>query len=495
MSTSTTIINTDIQFRLSGGVNNGNPALSIGGPMSQVKPGDLDASSGVSGELWDFVPLSEATTGLPAEFRCVYIYNGNQTGVKLVNAFLWFDSLNTDSNISNSVGLDPSGLNGTAQTIPDEQTAPIGVVFTQPKTKHSGLSLGTMSAGAFYPIWLKRQIAAGSTPFFQDSFIIRVEGEPPAAGLPPPPGPPGSPPPPPPPPPGTGGGGPDFGFAAAGKWSCNSAAQANVNNIIARLTSTPPLGVFVPGGDISYTADPTCWFNMTSRIDHITHITLGTMEQDTELGAQPAILNNWLSHYALQSTFYSFDFNDVHFLMLNTEIPFDTSSAQYRFAVSDLTAASTKSSIDWVVVRSHQPMYSAGGNGDVNGFNHLNWASTYGPLFDAYQVDLVIQVHPRNYQRTLPVRFNSATPSTPTVMSGISGNNYTNPNGVIYIVAGTGGHVLDTGTITSLPYMAFTQNTSNGYLYITITQNGSLMTGSFYNTSNNAIDKFTITKT
>lgn len=493
MSTSTTILGADIQYRMSGGANNGNPANSIGGPISLVEPGELNLTNGVMGALWDFVPLSEATAGLAAEFRCIYAYNANENGVKLVNAILWFEGLNKDSNIINSIGLDPSGLNGTAQTIANETTAPVGVTFVQPTTKHTGLSLGTMSAGSFYPFWLKRQIQASSTPFFQDSFRLRIEGEPPAAGLPPPPGPPGSPPPP-PPPPGSGGSGGDFGFAAAAKWSCNTAAQTNVTNIINRLKTTPPLGPFIPGGDIAYTIDPTCWFNMTSAIDHQTHITLGTMEQDTELGTQPAILNNWLHHYSITSTYYSFDFNDVHFLILNTEIPFDTTTPQYNFAALDLAKASTNSNIDWIVVRYHQPMYSAGGNGDVNGFNHLNWASTYGPLFDTYMVDLVIQGHPRNYQRTLPVKFTPGTPSTPTVMSGITGNDYTNPNGVIYLVVGTGGHNLDTGTLTSLPYIASSQNTSNGYLYVTITQTGSLMTGSFYNTSNNVIDKFTITK-
>lgn len=492
--------NSDIDFRLSGGANNGDPTKSIGGAISLVKSGDLIPVSGIMGALWDFVPLSEAQTGLPAEYRCIYAYNKNPNGQSIQNATLWFEALNTDSNITNMIGLDPAGLNGTAQTIPNETTAPTGVVFSQPKKRANGLVLGNMSAGSFYPFWLQRTIAPGSALFYQDYYLLRVEGEPKGTALPPPSPPPGSPPspgsppgsPPPPPPPGVTG---DFGFAAAGKWSCDAQAQVNITNIINRLSGTPPLQLFLPGGDISYTADPTCWFNMTSRIDHKTHITLGTMENDIELGAQPGILNTWMNHYSLNSQFYSFDFLDVHFMMLSTEIPYDTTTNQYKFAVADLTKASTNSAIDWIVVRCHQPMYSAGGRGDVNGFSNATWASIYGPLFDQYGVDLVIQAHPRNFQRTYPVKFNTTTPSTPIIATGTTGiNDYNNPAGTIYIIAGTGGHSLDTSPLTTLPHFAYTNNTDNGYLFVTITNNGTVMKGNFYNIQNNVIDKFSITK-
>jgi len=253
--------------------------------------------------------------------------------------------------------------------------------------------------------------------------------------------------------------------------------------------------IFLPGGDIAWTIDPTCWFNLTTKIDHKTHITLGTMENDTELGSQPAILNVWLNHYALHSQYYSFDYLDVHFLMLSTEIPYDTTSTQYAFAVADLTHASTNSAIDWIVVRTHQPMYSVGGRGDVNNYNHLNFITTYGPLFDQH-VNLVISAHPRNYQRTFPVLTNPTTPSTPIPdQYSLGTSDYSNPQGTIYINAGTGGHSLDTLPFTTQPYVVFTNNTDNGYLYITITNAGTVMKGTFYNLLNNAIDKFSITQT
>lgn len=493
MSSVTGLAKSDIVYRMSGGANNGNPANSIGGAISLVGPGNLNLSNGIMGSLWDFVPLSEAQTGLAAEYRCIYAMNNNQNGVSLVNAKLFYQALNTDSQIINMMGIDPAGLNGTAQTIANETTAPINVVFSQPITKDTGIPLGTIPAGQFYPFWLSRQILPNAVPAYQDNFIIRVEGEPPSAGLPPPPGPPGSPPPP-PPPPGTGGGG-DFGFAAAGKWSCDTAATTNVNNIIARQTNTPPMQLLLAGGDIAYTQDPTCWFNLTSKIDAKTHITFGTMENDTELGSQPAILNNWLHHYSLSQQYYSFDFNDVHFLIMSTEIPFDTSSLQYAFVNKDLIAASANSAIDWIIVRIHQSLYSVGGAGDVNKFNHLNFITTYGQLFETHGVDLVISAHPRNYQRTLPILTNQTSPAMPTIGMGITtaSSDYTNPQGIIYINVGTGGRVLDTGTITPQPYTVFTDNLDNGYLYITITQNGSLLKGTFYNISNISTDKFSIT--
>jgi len=203
-----------------------------------------------------------------------------------------------------------------------------------------------------------------------------------------------------------------------------------------------------------------------------------------------------LNHYGLTSTYYSFDYNDVHFLMMNTEIAYGLTSLQYSFVSRDLQAASLNPSIDWIVVRMHQPMYSAGGRGDVNGFNHSTFAQVYGPLFDKYKVDLVIAAHPRNVQITAPIKYNVTTPSTPTIDPASAGtNDYTNPLGTVYAIVGTGGASLDSSTLTSPPYFKYLNNSTLGYLYCTITQSGTLMKGTFYNLSNNNAYSFSITKT
>ncbi|MCX6132759.1 MAG: metallophosphoesterase [Ignavibacteriales bacterium] len=58
--------------------------------------------------------------------------------------------------------------------------------------------------------------------------------------------------------------------------------------------------------------------------------------------------------------YYSFDYGDMHVLVLNNEIPYYEGSLQYRFAEHDLSSA-TKA---WKVVINHRPGYCAGGHGE-----------------------------------------------------------------------------------------------------------------------------------
>jgi predicted phosphodiesterase len=58
--------------------------------------------------------------------------------------------------------------------------------------------------------------------------------------------------------------------------------------------------------------------------------------------------------------YYSFDYGDMHVLVLNNEVPYYEGSLQYRFAERDLSAA-TKA---WKVVIAHRPAYCAGGHGE-----------------------------------------------------------------------------------------------------------------------------------
>ena len=62
----------------------------------------------------------------------------------------------------------------------------------------------------------------------------------------------------------------------------------------------------------------------------------------------------------------------------------------------------------------------------------------YHPLFDKYRVDLVLQGHVHNYQRTFPLEYDTVSPSSPTRTS-TSTSSYTDPNGQIFVTVGTGG--------------------------------------------------------
>ena len=57
---------------------------------------------------------------------------------------------------------------------------------------------------------------------------------------------------------------------------------------------------------------------------------------------------------------------------------------------------------------------------------------------DLKNVDLVLQAHSHNYQRTYPIKYNDKDPSNPIITDKNEGE-YTNPDGTVFAVIGTAG--------------------------------------------------------
>lgn len=89
--------------------------------------------------------------------------------------------------------------------------------------------------------------------------------------------------------------------------------------------------------------------------------------------------------------YFSFDYGDVHFLILNTETNIKPDSPQWNFAESDLASTNKK----WKIVVFHIPAYSWGGH---NG--NKNMQEFTSKVLDKYNVDLVLNGHNHFYQRS-----------------------------------------------------------------------------------------------
>lgn len=157
------IISTDIQYRLSGGAANSNANASLGGAKSSVA---------VPSALFDDVSSAESAAG-DVEYRCIYVHN-NHGSLTLQNAVLWIQTNTTGNRIA--IGVGSSAVNGTEQTVANEDTAPSGVTFSQPASKGAGIALGNIPAGQHRAVWERRTIAA-STPAANDTYTLRVEGD------------------------------------------------------------------------------------------------------------------------------------------------------------------------------------------------------------------------------------------------------------------------------------------------------------------------------
>ena len=75
--------------------------------------------------------------------------------------------------------------------------------------------------------------------------------------------------------------------------------------------------------------------------------------------------------------------------------------AQTRWLESTLAAARGDASIDWIVVQLHQCACSSAPGGDGS---DLGVRQEWLPLFDTYEVDLVLSGHDHGYERSFPVR-------------------------------------------------------------------------------------------
>ena len=155
------ITSAEVVYRLSGGAANSNANASLGGAKS---------STVVPAALFDDVTSAESAAG-DTEYRCIYVHNANGT-LTMQNAVLWITANTTANRIA--VGVGSSAINGTEQTVADENTAPTGVTFSQPTTKGAAIALGNIPPGQHRAVWLRRAITAASAAS-NDTYSLRVE--------------------------------------------------------------------------------------------------------------------------------------------------------------------------------------------------------------------------------------------------------------------------------------------------------------------------------
>jgi len=273
----------------------------------------------------------------------------------------------------------------------------------------------------------------------------------------------------------------DFNIGAVGDWGCNSNTEDTVDNIDSK---SPELVLAL--GDYSYRSTATCWLDDIEPIDSITKINIGKHEDDNSED-----YNTYINHFHLGNPYYSYNLNNVHILTMDSDrTSYASGSAQYNFVINDLQSASQNPNIDWIIVNIHQWIYRSSSSNPVND----DVAEIYHPFFDQYGVDLVLAGHDHKYHRTFPIKFNPGNPLKPIVTS-TNTNDYTDPQGTIFAVVGTGGINLSPIDGSS-PFIASAQDDYFGQLDIKITNTGAKLEARFYpNGGGSTKDSFSITKT
>ena len=337
----------------------------------------------------------------------------------------------------------------------------------------------------------------------------------------------------------------EFNIITAADFGCSLRAQENIKNI----EKFNPELVLVPG-DLSYKKTADCWFDMTKGLDSKIKIAIGNHEAYEEEGPIGEILKkSIMDHYDLDKSYYSFDYRNVHVLVLDTqlELSVDTLQAaaiindtsiknkqedkdkpnhkkenpllqryptidikdfieknsinvkdpslekleeknaqvpdlevdkgQYQFVLDDLKKTNQNKNIEWIFVIFHKPMYSS----ISKQLEEYIMRDKYQQIFDKYNVDLVIQGHNHIYSRTLPLSFNSEQISEPILDQNIANSNnngtFTQPNGIVYLVVGTGGDELY--EITEKPYYVQNQY-DKGFGFVDLKIDDKKLDGTFY---------------
>ena len=196
-------------------------------------------------------------------------------------------------------------------------------------------------------------------------------------------------------------------------------------------------------------------------------------------------------YYDLNNDYYSFDYENIHFLAVTpadltlaerargvSQETISNDKMQLDFIRTDLKHANDNPETDFTIVFMHLPMYSS------IQYPFMDLRDELQPMFDLYGVDLVISGHQHAYERTYPVMFNNA-------ITDYEKCSYNNPDGQIYLTVGMGGHS-HAKSEQKQPWSVITNYNDFGFLNIKLVNNGKTLYGEFTSNTGKIMDAFQI---
>ena len=272
----------------------------------------------------------------------------------------------------------------------------------------------------------------------------------------------------------------NINIIAVGDFYCNDETEDTIKNII----SIDPKLIITTGDHVKDEKSAKCWIEMSEPIKDKIKIAIGNHDRDSS-----KIYKQITKNHNLTSPYYSHEFKNIHFISLSTEHPFEEGSKQYEFIKDDLEkiSLSNNSNIDWIIVHNHKQLYST--RNDKEDAEELR--NTYHPLFEKYNVDLVISSHNQYYERTYPLLYNYKNDKEPIIIDD-SESNYYNTDGITYLTVGTAGDELQ-DIIDKEDYYVI-QKERYGFLNLKLENNGKTIVGEFHSNKGKILDNFAITK-
>ena len=434
---------TDLVFYKSGVSGN-----NLGGAVNTADGLIVEGLHGI----FNTVSKTERTLG-KTKYRCIYMKNTSTVTCRNPKAFI---PQNTPSNGTElAVGYDTHGVgngtsSGVADAIPDESTAPSGVIFSSGKEVTSGVALGTdIPKDKMVAVWLRLIVnfntekadIDGTEVYFQASNESDVEEtvETPT----------------------------DTNTGVVGETDVNEWLQ----KLLERLRLRALDWLVVTGNISSNTSDPKPWFNMLGALlRDRTALSFGTNESNPQLkNALTSVLGNTLP--AISSGYYFKKRYNLYEIFMDVTKPFENPSPQYDFIKAKLQEAKNDSRVDFIVVYCNKAFYATLAANDTSQQIDGRLRATYHKLFEDNGVHVVISGQFRNYQRQKVLSWNESAPDSPgeyttgqpnfVIPAGQRG--FGSGIGCLFIVNGLGGKRPIHTFATEKSYTAFKYSPSNEY--------------------------------
>jgi predicted phosphodiesterase len=260
-------------------------------------------------------------------------------------------------------------------------------------------------------------------------------------------------------------------FVFVGDFGINKNSLNTLNNI---KSVNPEIILLV--GDLGQTTFKE-WKELSTNLKNETVYTvLGDADDEVFFG------ENYLKHYGLKNEYYSFDYENIHFLGISTKIGnISDDYEQLEFIRNDLEKNYQNSDTEWTIVFMHLPMYSSRTVDQVF-VNEIR--NELQPIFDRYDVNLVINGHKHAYERSVPLMYNNVETNVASCM-------YEKYKGQIYITVGTGGH--SHSPFTEKESWSVIQNDNDyGFFNIKLLNDGKILYGEFVSNNGKVMDSIKI---
>ncbi len=268
-----------------------------------------------------------------------------------------------------------------------------------------------------------------------------------------------------------------FRMAAVGDSGAGSAEESGIE---AEIEAADP-ELVLHTGDIAYgrgsneQVETRFLDPYATLLDHVPlYASLGNHDVETGNGAPllaavalPTNSTDGSSH------FYSFDWGPVHAVALDSNASLAPGGAQLTWLDADLGASRAV----WKIVFFHHPPYSSSKHG-----SNLAIRDALTPVLDRHHVDLVLNGHDHDYERSFPM-------AAGQIASSDAGPGYVNPPGTIFVVTGGGGQ-----TLYPAGHSDFTVVSESTFHFVEIDVAGGSLQATAIRLDGSTLDRFAITK-